>query len=581
MRTSRTYALLSVALAVYAMPLLASAQASNYQYARDGVLGCSAGQYGGSPGTTAAIGSIYVPVFDAAVTLNTGVLIYKECILRGIVDRMRENMTASTIKGGVISFNSGRTTTDANGNIIQQPLFPTNLKQDKVVETDRVIAKDLNPDGSIKSGGLYSNINPAFRDVVARAAVRGYYLSTRQPNSDLTCSYSDVTAAINGSPQSVWDALDAFKNPACSPILAYQLANQHLKDSVSTALSDMIIKLSWGNGIYDIAAPDANGDLITKTPARFIGSGMEQLLESGFNQQQSANDVDQMVGSLFAGMTTAVISDNQGLAGLTQSTGGLPSYLDRVISEAQAGLRQAVSNAALAILTASQKIEKAYGDTMRAIDKLLTDTQNNFKQAERVCWENIVQRTCATVLKADNTCTAPAGACTTDPTTGVQTCPKGDEIKVSTSTIYSQAAIASSPVFSVAATVKQNITISDNAMVLFAQLIASVSGTSSAGAQSLALQQLDQLVGQKLLHTQQDLDTAGATQKSIQQSISTLVEQITHSWNGDASDGTAGVIPFNGVYPPQSAADIVGWCNYNNNSAGTASIQKWIAKWKK
>ena len=546
-------------VALLAAPLFAFAQSSG-QFSPNGIFGCNAGQYGGSPGTTAAIGGVYVPVFDAAVTLNTGILVYKECILRGIVDAMRKSMTASEIKSGTISFNTGRITTDDSGNTIQQPDFPTNLTQDKIVETDRVVALNINNDA------MFSTLNPAFKDTVKRAAVRGYYLATRQPYNDLACPYTDVVNAINGSPDSIWAALDAFKNPACTPLGAYLLTDQHLQNAADAALSDMLLKLSWGGGIYDIAAPDANGNMITKTPARFIAASEEQLLASGFKQQEAANDIDQMVGSLFAGMTAQVIQDNQqGLAGLTQGIGGQPSYLDRVIAEAQNGLKQTLTNAALAILTASQAVEQAYGDTMRAIAALLTGAQDNFKNAESACWTNIIQRACSTPLKSDNTCKSTAGF----------------DIKVSTSTIYSQAAMSNSTIFSLLPTVQKNIDTSVKAMALFAQLIASVTNDSSPAAQKQALDQLDQLIRQNLLHVQKDLDQANASQKSVQQTISTLAEQVAHAWNGDASDGTAGVIPFDGTYPPQSANDIVGWCNYGSTTAGADTIQKWIAKWKK
>ena len=35
---------------------------TQYQFSQQGVFGCNAGQYGGSPGTTAAIGGVFVPV---------------------------------------------------------------------------------------------------------------------------------------------------------------------------------------------------------------------------------------------------------------------------------------------------------------------------------------------------------------------------------------------------------------------------------------------------------------------------------------------------------------------------------------
>src|SRR3990167_9643499 len=55
-------------------------------FSRQGIFGCSqTGSYSMSVGTLGAMGGAFVPVNDAAVTLNTGYLVFKECVLRGIV----------------------------------------------------------------------------------------------------------------------------------------------------------------------------------------------------------------------------------------------------------------------------------------------------------------------------------------------------------------------------------------------------------------------------------------------------------------------------------------------------------------
>ncbi|MBV9159743.1 MAG: hypothetical protein JO019_04070 [Candidatus Kaiserbacteria bacterium] len=542
-----------VALLTCLVPLVGYAQATNTSgFQREGIFGCNAGQYGGSPGTTAAIGGIYVPVNDAAVTLNTGILVYKECVLRGVVDRIRENVTSATVKGGTVAFLTGRTTVDANGNTIQQPLFPVNLRQDQLAESDRIVALDL-------KNGTFNSLNPAFKDTVTRAVARGYYLSTRQPQSGYGCAYTDDAAALKGNPQSVWTALDALQNPACSQYWAYQAANSNVMNDAADAVNTMLNKLEWAGGIYDVASVDQNGDVITKTPGRFVGSNEEQLLQSGFQQQQSANDIDQMVGALFSGMSSQIIRDNQGLSGLMQPVGSQPSYLDQVAAESSAGLRTATANAALAVLAASRTVEKAYNDTWRSIQSQVTTSVNSLKSAENQCWTNIIQKVCTGAPNSNGSCTAPSG----------------ENLKVSTSTVYSQSAIAGSTALSVSSQVTQNIAASDNALRLFDQLIAAVTNTSSTDAQLLAIKQVDSLVAQGLLHTQKDLDQATAAQKAVQQGASTVVSDTVKAWAGGGSDGSAD-IAWNGVYPPKASQDVVGWCNANN----ATTQQGWIAKWK-
>ncbi|MEK7155884.1 MAG: hypothetical protein AAB734_03320, partial [Patescibacteria group bacterium] len=58
---------------------------------RDGIFGCRAAQYA-NIGTLTAIGGVYVPVTDAAVTLNTGYLVYKECVLDGVVAMIKNDI---------------------------------------------------------------------------------------------------------------------------------------------------------------------------------------------------------------------------------------------------------------------------------------------------------------------------------------------------------------------------------------------------------------------------------------------------------------------------------------------------------
>ncbi|HVU75602.1 MAG TPA: hypothetical protein VHD38_02080, partial [Candidatus Paceibacterota bacterium] len=86
-----------------------STYSDTLSFQRNGVFGCSLnGSYSMSVGSLSATGGVYVPVNDAAVTLNTGYLVYKECTLRGIVDRLRENETASLQQSILLAYQRGR-----------------------------------------------------------------------------------------------------------------------------------------------------------------------------------------------------------------------------------------------------------------------------------------------------------------------------------------------------------------------------------------------------------------------------------------------------------------------------------------
>src|SRR5213079_97470 len=101
------------------MPVFASAQ-SDGGFSRQGIFGCSrnAVALSGSVGAFSATGGVFVPVADFTVELNTGTLVYLECVLRGIVDRESESANAADINKRVQFITSGN---GGNAYFITQP----------------------------------------------------------------------------------------------------------------------------------------------------------------------------------------------------------------------------------------------------------------------------------------------------------------------------------------------------------------------------------------------------------------------------------------------------------------------------
>src|SRR3989344_2312469 len=96
--------------------------ASSPTLSNGGIFGClGQGARVQNVGTRAAIGGVYVPVNDAAVTLNTGFLVYKECILDGVARKIAENAQASLVGQSSRAILTGR-----NGN----PQFETNARKE-------------------------------------------------------------------------------------------------------------------------------------------------------------------------------------------------------------------------------------------------------------------------------------------------------------------------------------------------------------------------------------------------------------------------------------------------------------------
>ncbi|OGG79270.1 hypothetical protein A3A39_03130 [Candidatus Kaiserbacteria bacterium RIFCSPLOWO2_01_FULL_54_13] len=531
-RTIRFIALGIIGLT--ALPFLALAQpappgsaATPYQYQNTGIFGCN--QVAGanaSAGTMAAIGGVYVPVNDAAVTLNTGILVYKECVLRPLQDRLRESAMTTLFRRQFIAIETGR-----EGNK-QYVVIRT---EESAQQADRALYATLTDEK------ILSKLHPAFKDTV-RSSVARSYRAGRQPESQLECSYKgNVVEVLKGKVPvneagipDVLGALTVLVDPACNPMGAYSIVAQISNERATQAVKNWEKCIEEGRGFYCMT-DNASDPLKEKilTPASVVQESYQQILNSPVEQLQSANDIGQMIGALYAGITTQIISDSQGLAGLSQGIGGQASYLQQVTGESSQGVIGAAVNAALQILNSARQIETRYLAAMNSIVSSLTQTINRLRAAERMCWDLIIPE--AQTYASTN----------------------GFQIQPATSTAFSQQVIESqvAPLAQAAVT---NFESSQRALGLIDQLIAGVTNTASLEAQRLALQQLDTLVAQNALHTPYDAQNAEQQRNDIAGATETLVTDTVQAW-GDSPDPA------------------IGWCNINNPTV----VQAWAERWRR
>lgn len=537
-----------------------------YQFKRQGIFDCNQnGAYAMSVGSLGAIGGVYVPVADAAVELNTGILVYKECILREVINREREAAMSAFLKKGYTGVMTGR---DGNAQ------FVVNQGQEELtyVADPQFL--------SLLESGAFDSLSPALKSSVIRTLAQRYQSRTRAPENVLTCPYEGDLASIGkGTPdKSIWDAFTALQNPACTYMGAYLLSEDYTGRKIAQALEYQRNQWTWGNGYYadtdDAADPLARK---VRTPSITLQQSFQTLLDSPVRQLESANDIGQMISALYGGVTTQVLSDSQGLAGLSRSSGGQTSYLDQIAKESAQGVRNAAVNTGLSILNEARQVEANYLETVNKIAATLTKAINDLRGAERQCWNTIIQKTCATPLAADNTCISFTSNCTDDGNGGASctvgsfvqtaqlasctisqnplmiTCPVGAKLKVATSTAYSQAVIE--PQITPLATETLNdIKTSQTALRLITNLVTSITNTASLNAQRLALQQLDSLVVDRALHLKPDLTNKVEQKTKVDAAMTTLVEDTVKSWADNAG----------------------GWCNTNDKSV----IASWVEKWR-
>jgi hypothetical protein len=514
---------------------------------RDGVFGCNASKYA-NPGTLAAVGGVYVPVNDAAVTINTGYLVYKECVLDGVTQKISE--AARTELTGTIT----RAINTRRGGL---PLYPQNRRQEDIERTVAVAVARL------QDPAFTEVISPAFRREAIQSSARHIVRATQK-------SQDFYASTFEGSPEEHlayiqaelktfdWDKFFSLSRGPCNhPSAAAECLNTSINTVASAVSNDINQELLEGRGFY--AVTDDNPDPLARkilTPAALVAEGATQVVTAGFRCLEGADEISEVCAPLFSGLTTQLINDSRGLQGITQAVGGIASYVSRMVSEASNAVRQEAVNAALSILSVARQTEALFKQAKDASAQIITNAITRLRNAERTCWELIVTNVCQNPPDRNRRCMSKP-VCTTDPATGQQTCSTPFELQVATSTQFSQEVI-DVRIAPLGVQIANDIRASEQALLQLDQLIASVTGSASATNQRQALERLDTLVAQGLLHTTNDVQAARSQTESVTSALTELVEATLQAW-GDNTDPA------------------IGWCNVNNPSA----IQRWVNAWRR
>lgn len=392
-----------------------------------------------------------------------------------------------------------------------------------------------------------------------RSIGQRYYRATREPTASLTCPYQgDLQAVYDGTPSgSTLDALWALRNPACNRFWAEEMAEQKMAGYRNAVSADFYRNLNYGQGFLPVTTINAEGDTIVMTPSSVVKSMNQMFLESGYRQNEAANNVNEMVSGLFANIATHIISNPQGIRSLLQPYGSSGSlYIDRVVQQAANGITQSTGNAALQILNAALTIEQAYNQIVSAIANLFTQTIGQLRAAEQQCWASLIQNICTTGTYATSTasCMSTSGDALT---------------RIATSTQFSQAVI-DNQIQPLASSTLANITRSNAAITILNEIIATVSGNPTAAAQSAAIARYNTLLSAGAFHTETDVANAQNQRTAVTTAMTTLVQNTVSIWTGTDANGSP-TIPWDGTINPGT-----GWCNYQN----TATKALWIARWK-
>ncbi|MDP3965812.1 MAG: hypothetical protein Q8Q13_03375 [bacterium] len=482
-----------------------------------------------SVGQIAAQGGGFVPVSDAAVTRNTGILVYKECVLRSMINAERKHEIAQLVAKTSKSFLTGRKvcTTDDEGveTCETGPMFPENLAVDEKKWADAVVDKAIN-------SAALNSITSAYRDDVKLAVSRNYAQSTQNPGSSLACSNPDPAAviAINSGSYSGPQDLYTVADPNCNAMGAMFNTQSLVMSGVAADRDLRLTRLGWNSGVYDVTV-DTGGISRVVTPGFIIAGTIQQQLGSGFNQLENANDIGQLVDGFFAGIGQQILAAGAGgLMGLIDSQFGQQSYFDRIVSSTGLEVESGQISATVDAVTAAYANETAYSAAKNATASVIRQGIAQMRAAESACWDLIVPPVTAYAQQ------------------------NGMTLKIATTTTASQAVIDKN-MAALANATQADITASNATMTKINQILAGVMNKSTSPTD--AYNQVNALVSSGALHTADQAQSAIQQTTTVQTALTGVVADTVKQWGDDPLPN--------------------GWCNINNPGV----ITMWANKWKR
>lgn len=525
-------------------------------FGRQGIFDCNQnGAYAMSVGALGAIGGAYVPVADAAVELNTGILVYKECVLREVVDRQREAATAQLQKQMDQAIKTGRYDPFTR---TQNPLYVVNEARELVAVSDAKFVTFIN------NNAFWNTVHPNLQTDLKQALTQWYEgESSGLQAASLKCPYQgDVKQFQAGQklePDNFFVDFYNASSPQCYSMSASALAKEVVTAQLARSLEFQKDQWNWGAGFY--ARTDENTDPLarnTVTPAALVHELYGQMLQSPLKQLESANDIGQIIGALYAGLSTQIVGSSQGLTGISQAVGSAPSYIDQVVQQAVQGVRDVANYVGQVTLTAPLEFQKRYTNAVVGVVTSLLTTGNNLRSAEKQCWNQIIAKVCApgSLNSSGTTCTSATASTT---------------LAIATSsTPFAQRAIETQiqPLLS---PWQASATAANQELATLTALIASIGGGTLA-QQNAVLLQIDQLTTAnppKLHATRTAAETAEQQLQVAQGAASDLQSAIAKTWAGVGPNSDQN-LPWDGSDTPGT-----GWCNVNNQSTLNAWIQRW------
>lgn len=127
---------------------------------------------------------------------------------------------------------------------------------------------------------------------------------------------------------------DMTLTPGNNRFGAYMEAQAGLSVALTNEKGQQLEILKWGSGF--LSQKDANGKIIT--PGNVIETQLNNALDMPGRRLAVADEINELIGTLFAQLVSSMLSSGKGIAGLNDASNG-PSYFDQIDAQAsQQGL---------------------------------------------------------------------------------------------------------------------------------------------------------------------------------------------------------------------------------------------------
>lgn len=205
-----------------------------------------------------------------------------------------------------------------------EPAFvqnPLRLANDIADETALVVFDEV--DQVVADAPFAANISNAIK--------RNYVNSYLDEPYDLDQYSSDPEAYLSGDfSKGGWDAWFAtLENPNNTPVGAYLEAKTAQQNITNQAQGQEFLKLEWGDGWKSVEDEAGN----TLTPGGIIEGQVEEVLSSGLNTLENADELNEVLSGVVGVLVNQVFSE-AGLIGASQSQPGSNDVLTELLREA-------------------------------------------------------------------------------------------------------------------------------------------------------------------------------------------------------------------------------------------------------